>query len=86
MQSEPSEPPFDPSFEPPPEDELAGFRHAACRIGGGRHAAANLREAALEAYCLRMLLLQPKLIYDVNRKFRELAADQPRWRTACSAT
>ena len=39
-------------------------------------ASVNLHEAALEAYCLRVLFLNPKLIYDVNRKFRELAADQ----------
>ncbi|MEP7293029.1 MAG: toprim domain-containing protein, partial [Chloroflexota bacterium] len=31
------------------------------------------REAELEKLCLRMFILQPKLIYDVNRKFRELA-------------
>ncbi|MBC8099979.1 MAG: DNA primase [Armatimonadetes bacterium] len=31
---------------------------------------------ALEAYCLRMLLLQPDLLYTVNRKFRELAKGQ----------
>ena len=36
----------------------------------------NLHEAALEAYCLRVLFLNPKLIYDVNRKFRELAGDR----------
>ncbi|MFN8452802.1 MAG: hypothetical protein U0521_30380 [Anaerolineae bacterium] len=40
--------------------------------------AANLREAALEAYVLRRLLLhQPALIYDVNRKLRELASGNP---------
>ncbi len=37
----------------------------------------NLREAALEAYCLHMLIHQPKLIYAVNRKFRELAGINP---------
>ena len=47
------------------------------RIGDRQASAANLHEAALEAYCLRVLFLNPKLIYDVNRKFRELAGDQP---------
>ncbi len=31
------------------------------------------REVAIEAYCLRMLLLNPDLLYSVNRKFRQLA-------------
>jgi len=39
----------------------------------GSAASSNQQEAALEAYCLRVLFLQPKLIYDVNRKFHELA-------------
>ncbi len=72
---EPFDPPFDPSFEPPPEDELPDF-DSPREDRRGLASAANLREAALEAYCLRVLFLNPKLIYDVNRKFRELAGDR----------
>jgi hypothetical protein len=43
----------------------------------GQPGGANLREAALEAYVLRLLLRQPALIYDVSRKLRELAGDNP---------
>jgi len=32
-------------------------------------------DIALEAYCLRMLLLQPELYYHVRRRFREISAD-----------
>ncbi len=70
---------------PPPDldmgDEPPDFdspRHD--RRGQGLQAstaAANLREAALEAYVLRLLLHQPALIYDVNRKLRELASGNP---------
>jgi DNA primase len=31
------------------------------------------KEVAIEAYCLRVLLLNPDLLYSVNRKFRQLA-------------
>jgi DNA primase len=31
------------------------------------------KEVAIEAYCMRMLLLNPDLLYSVNRKFRQLA-------------
>lgn len=31
------------------------------------------KEAALEGYCVQMLLLNPDLYYSINRKFRELA-------------
>jgi DNA primase len=31
------------------------------------------RDYPLEAYCLRILLTQPEMVYTVNRKFRELA-------------
>lgn len=33
------------------------------------------REAAAEAFCLRLLFQQPELYYHVNRKFRELAGE-----------
>lgn len=33
------------------------------------------REDSLEIHCLRILFLNPKLYYDINRKFRELAGD-----------
>lgn len=35
------------------------------------------KEAALEAYCIRMLMLYPDLFYSINRKFRELANNNP---------
>ena len=60
--------------EPPPlyDDEFPDFDSPReNRRGAGT--GSNLKEAALEAYCLRGLLLQPKLIYDINRKLRELA-------------
>ncbi|MCC6804465.1 MAG: hypothetical protein IT319_16395, partial [Anaerolineae bacterium] len=59
-----------PDFDTPREDR----RGSGLQAGTG---ASNLREAALEAYCLRLLLRQPALIYDVNRKLRELAAGNP---------
>lgn len=60
--------------EPPPDygDEFPDF-DTPRENRRGSEAAINLREAALEAYCLRVLFQQPKLIYDVNRKLRELA-------------
>jgi DNA primase len=63
---EPEPPPYDDYDDEPPEFDSP-------RQDRRGQAAANLREAALEALCLRMLVRQPKLIYDVNRKFRELA-------------
>ena len=54
-------------------DELPDFDTPRVDRRGQATAAANQHEAALEAYCLRVLFMQPKLIYDVNRKFRELA-------------
>ncbi len=60
---EPEPPPFDdepPDFDSPRQDRRGTAGDA-------------LHKAALEALCLRMLVRQPKLIYDVNRKFRELA-------------
>ncbi len=59
-----------PDFDTPRADR--GGQGLQASVG-----AANLREAALEAYCLRVLLRQPKLIYDVNRKLRELAGENP---------
>lgn len=63
---EPEPPPYYEDYDEPPEFDSP-------RPDRRGQAAANLREAALEALCLRMLVRQPKLIYDVNRKFRELA-------------
>jgi DNA primase len=71
----PEPPPF--GDEPPPYfDDEPDFDHPLPDRTAQR-AASNAREAALEAYCLRMLLSHPKLIYDVNRKLRELAGVNP---------
>ncbi len=62
-----------PEPEPPPfyDDEPPEFDSP--RLNRRGQAATNLHEAPAEARCLLLLILQPKLIYDVNRKFRELA-------------
>ena len=65
-----------PMPEEPPAygDEMPDFDTPRVdRRGTTATAASNQHEAALEAYCLRVLFMQPKLIYDVNHKFRELA-------------
>jgi len=36
------------------------------------------QERAMEAYCLRLLILNPSLLYQVNRKLRELAGNDER--------
>jgi hypothetical protein len=72
--SPPDLPPL-PLDEPPYDeygDEFPDF-DAPREKRRGSEAAINLKEAALEAYCLRVLFQQPKLIYEVNRKLRELA-------------
>ncbi len=71
----PELPDFEPDYEPPSEDELPDF-DSPRPVRRMEQANVNLHEAALEAYCLRVLFLNPPLIYDVNRKFRELAGDQ----------
>lgn len=38
------------------------------------------REDSLETHCLRVLFLNPKLYYEINRKFRELAGDNQQLR------
>ncbi|NWF68660.1 MAG: DNA primase [Chloroflexi bacterium] len=66
---------------PPTDDDLAPLKIAPAAPGRAaapvRPAAAR-REVALEASCLRMLLRDPDLLYQVNRKFRELAGNQAR--------
>lgn len=64
----------EPEPEPPPwlDDEPPDFDTPRIERRD-QQAASNLRDAKLEALCLRMLLMQPKLIYEVNRKFHELA-------------
>lgn len=74
----PQPPPIDyDAIEPPPDVDAevsAPPDHMA-------QASARLRrlvdQTASEAYCLRMLLEFPELYYSVNRKFRELAGDNP---------
>lgn len=68
----PDYPPFD-DLEPPPEegDDAEPVVRAARPAGP-----APTYEAELEKYCLRMLFQHPELFYHVNRKFRELAAEE----------
>lgn len=73
----PQPPPIDyDAVEPPPDmdAEIAAPDHMA-------QSSARLRrlvdQTASEAYCLRMLLEYPELYYSINRKFRELAGDNP---------
>jgi DNA primase len=67
--SRPDNPP-----EPPPLDyETAAPPLAAGEAGRGSTPAQ--RDTALESYCLRMLLMNPDLWYQVNRKFRELSRE-----------
>ncbi|HVU15266.1 MAG TPA: DNA primase [Phototrophicaceae bacterium] len=63
----------EPPQSPPADDDFPEFDTPRTAQRGQTTPADNLREAALEAYCLKLLFMQPKLIYDVNRKFRELA-------------
>ncbi len=67
-QLEPPQPPA-----PSSDDDFPEFDTPRTAQRGQTTPDDNLREAALEAYCLKLLFMQPKLIYDVNRKFRELA-------------
>ena len=64
---EPEPPPFDTFGDEPPDFDTPRVDRR------GQQAASNLRDAKLEGLCLRMLIMHPKLIYDVNRKFHELA-------------
>lgn len=72
QQEPPEPPPLDWGDEPPDFDTPRDERRVQAST-----AASNLREAALEAYCLRLLLRQPALIYDANRKLRELSDGNP---------
>ncbi len=59
-------------MEPPPEEDVS------YESGDGpvqSHAVSVGRDSAVERYCLRVLLFNPDLLYQVNRKFRELAGD-----------
>ncbi|MBC8171058.1 MAG: DNA primase, partial [Anaerolineae bacterium] len=59
----------------PPSDEDGEERVSDRLVILPARVATIQREYALEFYCLRILLLQPDLLYTVNRKFRELAKE-----------
>jgi DNA primase len=63
---------------PPPDDyesEDSLSILPAKSLGAVVKAVTGRRDYPLEAYCLRLLLMQPTLMYTVNRKFREVAKD-----------
>ncbi len=68
------------SEEPPLWDEDSGFvavpppQPAKPASSGARHT------RAIESYCLRLLLLEPSLLFQMNRKLRELAGVDDRLR------
>lgn len=63
-------PPLDlDQLEPPPYDTGDTGDEAGAPV------AEPTQGDALEAYCLRMLIMHPNVFYAVNRKFRELAGD-----------
>jgi DNA primase len=57
------------------QDDLPPALPASARAGlpAGVTGAKTARDYPLEAYCLRILITQPEMLYTVNRKFRELA-------------
>jgi len=68
----PPEPPPE-DLDPPPPDAAGG---AVAPAQTARPASPTpAYEAELEKYCLRILFQHPELFYHVNRKFRELAAE-----------
>jgi hypothetical protein len=62
--------------EPPPPDYETLASPEMEAEGSVALPPAPAQDAALEAYCLRVLLRDHHLLYQVNRKFRELAGDQ----------
>ncbi len=67
-----------PAFAPEdPDWMLAGEPYAATGSAVSIPPAAHSPENALERDCLRLLLYQPDLIFHINRKFRELAKNDP---------
>lgn len=62
---------------PPPDDEGEDSLPIlpVKSLGAVVKAVTTRRDYPLEAYCLRLLLMQPALMYTVNRKFREVAKD-----------
>jgi DNA primase len=68
--------------EPPPAwadeaDELAPLKILPAAPARSIDTVANRYAAPLEAYCLRILLGNPDLVFAVNRKFREIASEKP---------
>jgi DNA primase len=63
--------------EPPPELEDFWFGDEDGPAPIARSSSALRELALLEAYLLKSLYEQPELIYDINRRFRELAGPDP---------
>ena len=74
----PDFPPLELDFDADTSDDLPDFDSPrATRRAPVSAGQSQMRDAALEAYCLRVLFSQPDLFYHVNRKFHELAGDDP---------
>jgi hypothetical protein len=65
---------FDDSYAPPDVDDDYLPAQLAAKPGQAQLSSRSSSRAT-EAYCLRMLLLEPAMLARVNRKLRELASD-----------
>jgi DNA primase len=83
MPEPPNFPPLDDEFFSfAPSDDLPDFDTPIMPAAAIKAVPITTGENTLERDCLRALIMQPDLIYHVNRKFRELAQEQPQLQTS----